>query len=144
MKHKFKQASQFLSSICPKDVAPYLRYWAGLMPQRPRDFWLRWIFAYMSIHTTWECNVRGYLTIANLHEAFSRKQLSTAIKKSGTGLYHMRTKGIWDFTQRFQQTPKSFTPELGEKMVPYRDRLAKELYGIGMAKTSFVFEMLLS
>jgi hypothetical protein len=137
-----KKAETFISSLRQIDIAPYLHYWSTLVPLTKREHWLRWIFAFMSIHTSWRNNVKGFNAIAALPTDFTRKQLIKAIVSAGVGLHAMRVQGVWEFTNAFREDTVRFIPKPGESMACCRDRLALSLYGIGMAKTSFVFEML--
>lgn len=134
-------AEEFIRALRPDDTTPYLRYWLTLVPRSAREHWLRWVFAFTSIHTSWSNNVKGYKTIAALPDPFTHEQLTEAIVTSGVGLHKLRIQGIWDFTQSFWKDPAWFLPRADESMVHCRNRLANNLYGIGMAKTSFVFEM---
>jgi hypothetical protein len=136
-----KPAEEFIKALRPSDTNPYIEYWATLVPHTARERWLRWVFAFTSVHVSWSSNVKGYNAVAALSEDFTKPQLTFAIVSSGVGLHSMRIQGIWDFTKAFRNDPDWFSPQAGESMVHCRDRLAKHLFGIGMAKTSFVFEL---
>lgn len=136
-----KSAEAFIHSLRSADTVPYIQYWNNLIPKTEREHWQRWVFAFTSVRTSWRNNVKGYLAVNDLGLIFSEQKLRDAIVASGIGLHQMRVKGIWDFNASFWNDPDWFRPQTGESMVSCRDRLAKKLYGIGLAKTSFVFEM---
>jgi len=139
--HK-EQAEKHIGSITNKEIKAYLRYWGTLVPRNSRDVWLRWIFAFMSIHTSWKNNVKGYLAVKNLPTGFRKNELQAAIKSAGVGLDNMRMRGIWEFTEGYRKYDWWFKPRPEETMSSFRDRLDTALYGIGMAKTSFALELI--
>jgi len=49
-----------LESVDSHKVNQYKEYWNNVAPQTDGEFFQRWLFAYTSIHTTWESNVRAY------------------------------------------------------------------------------------
>ena len=63
------------------------------------------------------------------------------IKNSSLGLTSMRYKALWDFTRKFRANPKQFYKKNNETWQECRNRLSKETYGIGLAKTSFVLNL---
>jgi hypothetical protein len=138
---RYKRADDFIRSVGRDDVARYVKYWATLVPWTARDVWLRWVFAFMSIRTTWPLNVKGYVAVKNLPDPFTRDQLIRAVVSSGVGLHTIRVRGLWDFTKTYKERPGRYYPLPGESMSACRDRLAATTFGIGAAKTSFVFEM---
>jgi hypothetical protein len=138
----YDRADAFIRSVGQRDVAPYIKYWATLVPQTSRDIWLRWVFAFMSVRTTWSTNVKGYRAVKALPDGFTRDQLVRAVVDSGAGLHTMRIRGLWEFTQIYKERPDWFFPKPGESMVRCRNRLSNALHGIALAKTSFAFEML--
>ena len=57
------KGKEFFESIKPEDVAQYMAYWQSVAPKNEDEHYQRWLFAYMSVHTTWKNNVRGYQAI---------------------------------------------------------------------------------
>lgn len=138
-----KHVESFFHSITPAEITRYMEYWGSLKPETIEDKFLRWIFAFMSIHTTWEANVRGYEALKDFDQWLLRRDvLFNKIVESRAGLYNMRTKYIWDFSREFWNTPAYFDKMPQESWVECRNRLTKALNGIGMTKVSFTFEML--
>jgi hypothetical protein len=141
IKYSTKRVEQFIDNVNKDDVNRYFDYWQTITPKNDYDYYLRWIFAFMSIHTGWKSNVAGFLAVKALPENFNAKQLFQAIKGSGVGLTIMRTRAIWEFHRRYWLDPKSLYPQSGESLPECRDRLTKTTFGIGLTKTAFLLEM---
>jgi hypothetical protein len=94
----------------PRDkVVSYKEYWESIRPQNHDDIFRRYLFSFMSVHTTWESNVKGYNAVKNFSEWFDNKELLlTKIKDSGVGLHNNRTEYIWDFKDKFWSNPKDY------------------------------------
>lgn len=130
-----------IDAATPDLVENYLRYWIKIRPKSPLDFYHRWLFAFASIRTTWQMNCRIFIGLKNLPTYFSYDQLAASLEASRSGMYVMRTKAIWEFTQKYWAQPTIWQPYEDEPMTDARKRMLRNLHGIGMAKTSFVFEM---
>jgi thermostable 8-oxoguanine DNA glycosylase len=136
------KVEQFYGSINDKEVEEYTKYWKSVTPQSDDDIFRRWLFAYTSIHTTWESNVRCYNAIKNFHEWIDdRSLLLDKLIESKAGLHNNRTESIWNFSRDFFANPKDYIKNENETWVSFRNKLAKKCKGIGMAKVSFVLEM---
>jgi len=130
------------NSIRPTEVRRYKRYWASVAPKTDDDILRRWLFAYTSIHTNWEGNVRGYNAIKDFHDWLEDKSLlKQKLIDARCGLYNNRTEFIWNFTQDYLSNTTDFRKAEGESWVEFRDRLFKRCHGIGIAKVSFTLEM---
>jgi hypothetical protein len=140
-RYQLGKATSFLNNVDVETIERYLVYWNTLKPKNHQEYYLRWIFAFMSIHTSWKANVVGFLAVTSLPQNFNWQQLYWAIKRARCGLTKMRTVAIWDFHRRFWHDPTFWYPRENESMPDCRDRLAKATYGIGLTKTSFVLEM---
>lgn len=137
------QVEEFFRSISRKEITEYKSYWEGVKPHSTEEKFLRWIFAFMSIHTTWESNVKGYEALKGFDGWIGQKdQLKKKIIDARVGLYNTRTEFIWRFTKEFWHTPLFFEQLPGEDWNTTRNRLVKYLKGIGMTKVSFTLEML--
>jgi thermostable 8-oxoguanine DNA glycosylase len=128
----------------PRDkVVSYKEYWESVRPQNVEDIFRRYLFSFMSVHTTWESNVKGYNAVKNFSEWFDNKELLlTKIKDSGVGLHNNRTKYIWDFKDKFWANPKDFYFTTKKYHVKKRDAIVNKINGIGLAKVSFALEMI--
>ena len=126
----------------PKDrVVTYKEYWESIRPNNNDEIFQRYLFAYMSVHTTWKSNVAGYNAIKNFSEWLDDKELlREKIKNSGCGLYNNRTKFIWDFKDKFWANPKDFYFTTKKYHVKKRDQIVNNISGLGTAKVSFALE----
>lgn len=138
----FAAAERFVDSVRAEDVARYADYWRSVAPRDDHAHWLRWVFGYMSIHTTWERNVIGYRAVARLGRRFTRADLEAAVHVSGVGLTRNRTVGLWRLRHAYRRDPGAWQP------APFpavhraqRDRMVAAAFGIGLAKVSFVMEL---
>lgn len=135
------KADEFFKNF-PKDkVVSYQEYWESIRPQNDDDIFRRYLFAYMSVHTTWKSNVAGYNAIKNFSEWMDNKELlREKIKNSGCGLYNNRTKFIWNFKDKFWSNPKDFYLTTKKYHVKKRDQIVSNISGLGTAKVSFALE----
>jgi hypothetical protein len=134
-----RKVCNFLRNTCKEKLEAYGKYWNTLRPTNDRGYYDIWTFAFMSIHTTWKANVKGFLAVKDLPVDCKFNDLYDAIVASGVGLHHIRSKGLWEFRNKFWNDPKKWYSD-GD-MVGLRNMAAKTLFGIGYAKTSFAFEM---
>lgn len=128
----------------PRDkVVAYKEYWESVRPQNIEDIFRRYLFAYCSVHTTWQGNVKGYNAIKNFDEwVDDENSLRDKLHKSGVGLHNNRTKYIWDFAKKFWANPKDFYFTTKKGHVKKRDQIVNNINGIGLAKVSFALEMI--
>jgi hypothetical protein len=131
-----------LNNVDLHKVNRYKEYWNNVAPQTDGEIFQRWLFAYTSIHTTWESNVRAYNHIKNFEQWINNKsKLSELLILSRAGLQQNRLEAIWDFKNKFFENPNQFKKSSDESWFSLRNRLAKDLKGIGLAKTSFALEL---
>jgi thermostable 8-oxoguanine DNA glycosylase len=133
--------TNWLDSIDENRIKSYQNYWDSLRPKTEADFIRVWLFAFMSIHTTWESNVRGYEALKDLKWMNNKKLLREKLVECKAGLYNMRTDRLWKFRNQWMEDSSQFYKKTDETWQDYRDRLTDNVYGIGLAKTSFVIEM---
>lgn len=135
------KADEFFRTFPRDKVVSYKDYWESIRPQNNDEIFRRYLFAYMSVHTTWKSNVAGYNAIKNFNEWLDDKELlREKIKNSGCGLYNNRTKFIWDFKDKFWANPKDFYLTTKKYHVKKRDQIVKNISGLGTAKVSFALE----
>jgi thermostable 8-oxoguanine DNA glycosylase len=137
-----KSKADIFFATFPKDkVVSYKEYWESVRPQNVEDIFRRYLFAYMSVHTTWKSNVNGYNAIKDFNDWIDNKEvLRNKIKNSGCGLYNNRTKFIWDFKDKFWANPKDFYLTNKKYHVKKRDLIVNNISGLGTAKVSFALE----
>ncbi len=111
---------------------------------RPKDkmgVYNRFLFAFCSVHTTWQRNVIGYNNIKNEYHTDLRS-LKPKILKAGIGLTNNRSKFIKEFTLKYTKNPTFYTKRRNESWQGYADRLQKDIKGLGHAKTRFAIELI--
>ena len=122
--------------------AQYAEYWESIAPQTDGEIFRRWLFAFTSIHTTWESNVNLYNSIKNFEEWINNSEvLMQRLIEGRAGLHNQRFINILNFSKKFWANPDAFKKSSNESWVDLRNRLAKDLTGIGLAKTSFALEL---
>ena len=130
------------NNISSQEIKHYTKYWKSIQPKTDEEIFKRWLFAYTSIHTTWQGNLRGYNAIKNFDEWIGSKQiLSEKLFESKCGMHNKRTEFIWNFAQDFFANTKDFHKQKNESWIDFRNRLVKKCNGIGIAKVSFTLEM---
>lgn len=135
------KADEFFKNFPKEKVVAYKDYWESVRPKNNEDIFRRYLFAYMSVHTTWKSNVNGYNSIKNFNEWIDDKEiLREKIKNSGCGLYNNRTRFIWDFKDKFWANPKDFYLTTKKYHVKKRDSIVHKISGLGSAKVSFSLE----
>ena len=123
-------------------ISSYEEYWKSVSPTNSNEIFKRWLFAYTSIHSSCQSNVRSYNHIKNFEQWINDKsKLAELLFLSKSGLQNQRTENIWDFKNRFFENPNDFEKSKNESWVDLRNRLALNLKGIGLAKVSFALEL---
>jgi len=142
-KHNKEDVEKFFASITEDEIIDHSVVWERLKPTNDVDVFQRWLFAFCSVHTSYESNMRGYLAIKNFTEWFNKDDvLFDKLKGSGVGLYNNRTKFISEFAQKYWQNPNLFKFKKNQKWAEFRDSLVKDILGLGLAKVSFALEMI--
>ena len=119
----------------------YKEYFKDITPKNKMDIYNRFIFAFCSVHTTWESNIRGYNMLKD-NTSTDLRTIKPIIKRAGLGLNNVRSKAIKLFTKAFNEDYKQFTKRRAESWQDYALRLEKNIYGLGHAKTRFAIELL--
>jgi len=119
----------------------YKEYFKNIKPKSKMDIYNRFLFAFCSVHTTWENNIKGYLMLKDTFHT-DKRSLKPLLKKSSLGLYNHRTDFIKEFTIKFLENPKFYTKRRNESWQKYADRLQKDIKGLGFAKSRFAIEMI--
>jgi thermostable 8-oxoguanine DNA glycosylase len=84
--------------------------------------------------------VRGYNAIKDLGWVNDKEDLRRRLIESKCGMYNNRTEYIWKFRDQFYADP-SFYCEVKGDWVAYRNKIVKEIVGLGIAKVSFSLEL---
>lgn len=131
----------YIESIDQALIGQYREYWATIKPKTPAEVYERWLFAFLSVHTTWQRNVSSFQLLQGKKVSASKSELFDTIVSAGVGLHHMRTDGIWKFHYDFWANPESWMFDGQERWSDYRDRMMARCHGLKEAKTSFALEL---
>ena len=138
----FQQIDALFNSFDSKEVERYEKYWESVAPKNDTEIFHRWLFAFMSVHTTWERNVIGYEAIKDWTVWFNDDaKLMEVIVGARVGLHNNRTRFIAEFARKFWDNPEHYKHQ-GDDWQKFRNRLVKEILGLGIAKVSFALEMI--
>ena len=139
---RFSEVDKFFNSLNPRVVEKETEYWNDLTIDNHADYFNRWVFAIMSVHTTWERNVIGYEAIKDWTVWFKDDaKLMEIIKGAKVGLHNNRVRFISQFAEKFWSNPEEYKYQGGDWQ-EFRDRLVKDILGLGIAKVSFSLEMI--
>lgn len=119
----------------------YRDYFEQIKPVGIVPVYNRFLFSFLSVHTTWSSNVRAYELLKGNPE-LSPEEIERLLRESGVGLYNNRTRYISKFQQEYMRDPSWYLKRKREKWTEYRDRVEKQILGLGMAKSSFAIEMI--
>lgn len=149
------KVERFFDSIKDKDIDSYNDYWGELKPQSSNAAFRRYLFAFMSVHTSWKSNCKGYNAIKQFTNwtlekgeqlelwNYNSDDLFKRIEATRVGMQNNRTNYIGKFNDTFWDDPSDYLARnSNETWTEWRDRLAKKILGLGKAKTSFAIEML--
>jgi thermostable 8-oxoguanine DNA glycosylase len=137
-----KQAEKDLLEISENTelIKEYNEYWSSIAAKTDEDVFNRYVFSFLSVHTSWSSNVRAYLLLKENKDAFyDSNALTKLIKEGGVQYYNTKATGLYKFHSDFLFNPTFFDPTLYNQ--DYRDRIMSYCHGLGLAKTAFAFEM---
>ena len=133
----------FFDSIKPEEIKFQYDYWKKLKPINDSERFQRFLFAFTSIHTSWEANIRGYNLIKDWWTWMNRwDHLKEKLIESRIGLHNNRLRFISIFTTKFWSNPSVFDRGMNENWNGFRNRIEREITGLGLAKSSFAIEMI--
>ena len=149
------KVEQHFNQIKDKDIESYNDYWGELKPQSNNAAFRRYLFAFMSVHTSWKNNCKGYNAIKQFTNwtlekgeqlelwNYNSDDLFRRIEGTRVGMQNNRTNYIGRCAATFWDNPSDYLARNSdETWTEWRDRLAKKILGLGKAKTSFAIEML--
>ena len=140
---KVADVNAFFPSVTQAEIASYNAHWSTLGSDDYLETFQRWLFAFCSVHTTWQGNVKGYEAIRSWISWYQAPdELKRKLAASGVGLQHNRTRFIALFCEKYWNNPSFYYKKLDEDWVQYRDRLVKDTLGLGPAKVSFAIELM--
>jgi hypothetical protein len=140
--NQLKKVDSFFDNLTLKLVKTETDYWDNLIVTSDAERFNRWVFAIMSVHTTWESNVRGYnLAMKDLSWAIDKDKLEQMVFDARVGMYERRNKGLWQLAQKFRENPEQFKKQEDETWQECRNRLIGTIYGLGNAKTTYALSL---
>lgn len=131
----------YINSIADSTIADYTAYWNTITPKTDEDYFNRWRFAFLSVHTSWKSNVRAYAQMDSNTRPTEKQQLQQQIVYSKVGLIKLRTEGMWKFQTDFWANPQAWRKRDDETWDKFRDRTMNMCHGLGYAKTAFAIEL---
>ena len=134
-------ATRALESLAPEALVSYREYFTTITPSTPEEIFRRGLFAFASVHTSWQYNLALYVKLWDLSWLNNVEALRTRIVASRAGLFEGRTRAIWKFRQKFWNDPGFYRRKESETWSEFRDRLQEDTLGLGHAKTSFFIEL---
>jgi hypothetical protein len=139
----YNKVEKFFNSLDSEVIKNYKNYWQSVAPVTDSEKFQRWLFAFMSVHTSWESNLRGYQAIKDWTGWFNHPdKLKALLEQSRVGLHNRRTRFVDTFSKQFWSNSLKFNKLSSESWATYHNRLEKMILGLGMAKTSFGLEMI--
>ena len=138
-----KSAELFFHSITRNEIEEHTNYWSLRNAIEPEEHFQRFLFAFLSVHTSWENNVKAFIRLKDFWEWMGNKEeLRGRLIESGVGLHERRAEYINAFSCDFWKHRRSdFKRRDREPWTLYRDRLEDRIKGLGIAKTSFALEL---
>ncbi len=136
-----RKVRRFFDRISDADIIKYVDYWSSLKAKTDLDYYRRGIFAYLSVHRSWQINVKAYAAFLRLNTVINEDTLLPFLKKERTGCYVNLFTGLLDFHTEYWKNPQTFRRERFRSNKECREFLTNDLFGIGRAKTSFLLEL---
>jgi thermostable 8-oxoguanine DNA glycosylase len=133
--------SKFFDEVEKREVDDYKEHFHRIAPKEPMAVFRRFLFAYASVHTTWEYNVKLYRQLETLETVPCKEALREVVINSGAGLHRNRIEGVWSFRESYWNDPRVFIKGTKESWVDFRNRLVKHMFALGYAKVSFALEL---
>lgn len=139
----YDKAREFFSTVDVGLGKQYAYYWESVTPSDDLGAFQRYLFAFCSVHTSYQGNIRGYRAIRNYHQwAGKPERLLELLRDSGVGLHNNRTRYISTFAAQYWENPQSFRLHSKRNHSSERNRIAERISGLGLAKVSFALEMI--
>lgn len=139
----YGKTEKFFSTLSSEEIKNYKNYWQSFAPNNDSERFQKWLFAILSVHSTYESNVRGYKALKDWTTWFNKWDVLTQkLVDAKIGLHNNRTRYIKDFALDYWRNPSNFQKSKNETWKECRDRLVKRITGLGFAKVSFAFEMI--
>lgn len=134
---------KFFHSIKTDEIDRHCELWNKIIPDTSEEIFKRYLFAFLSVHTTWENNIKAYQELKHWYKWISNRELLRhKLQESKVGLHNTRTNYLMKFAEDFWSNSKKYIKQKTETWAECRDRLEKNILGLGLAKSSFALEMI--
>lgn len=132
----------FFHSISKDEINRHCELWNNITPSSSEEIYKRYLFAFLSVHTSWQSNRKAYLVLKDWYKWISNKEiLRQKLIESSVGLFNNRADYIFSFSHDFWENTKNYQKQPNESWKQCRDRIEKNILGLGLAKSSFALEM---
>ena len=139
---RFRELDRFFDRLTLKIVKTETDYWDNLKVDSHAECFKRWVFAIMSVHTTWESNVRGYeYATRDMYWTLDKDVLAKMVTDARVGINKRRNIGLWQLVEKFRENPNQFYKQDDETWQECRNRLIGSIYGLGNAKTTYAISL---
>jgi thermostable 8-oxoguanine DNA glycosylase len=139
----FSRVEKFFESIKGSEIDRHVDLWQKITPESTEEYFKRYIFAFLSVHSTWEVNVKSYLALKDWYNWINNEdELKSRLISCGSGLHNNRTKFLSAFSRSFWEDPSSFLKSENTPWSERRNEISKKIKGLGLAKSSFALEMI--
>lgn len=118
----------------------YETYLQSIAAESGNDVFWRFVFAFTSIHSNYESNIRAYQILRNPGAWQGEDTLRQALVAARCGLYNNRARFLWKFAHEFF-FGSFMALQFADNLLEKRNMMVERLHGIGRAKTSFALEM---
>jgi len=105
------------------------------------EIYNRFLFAFLSVHTSWQSNVIAYNIMKN-HYHKDYKKTKELLIQSKVGMYNHRSEYITEFTKNYLEHPEYYLKRDKESWQEFANRLIKNIKGLGFAKARFAIELI--
>ena len=98
----------FFDSIEDEEAQTYSNYWETVKPKNETEIFQRYLFAFMSVHTTWKMNCLGYNGVKDFKEwGGNREILRGKIYKARVGMHNNRANYILRYRDALSERCRS-------------------------------------
>lgn len=133
-----------LAAIARAHAEPYRRFGAAIAPgapPAPEAVFERYLFALLSRHCALGRTVRAFRLLRD-QDLSDAPLLAERLRSGRIGYHNTWPPQIAAFTRAFRADPRRLLPAPGESFPEARDRIAREVTGLGPAKSSFALGLL--
>lgn len=153
------KVSTIVASITDEEIEKYTKYWKLLKPITHQQISNCFIFAFLSIRTTWRKNVHGFELwgndkIINIVKAVHNtpdedptkeakvRTLNAMVAALQTGLQGQKLSSVQSFLELTKDDFNAVLKKEDESWDTYRNRISDAIRYLGITKSSFAIELL--